>query len=106
MKKKLLFLLLLFSYTAILAKTKDTMQKPADTLITYGPYALVAGGSKGIGYAIAEALAKRHYNLVLVARNWDSLSAAKTKLESAYGIHVELLSYDLSREESATAIAT
>src|SRR4029077_5267568 len=27
------------------------------------------------------------------------------KLESTYGIHVELLSYDLSREESATAIA-
>jgi hypothetical protein len=26
-------------------------------------------------------------------------------LESAYGIHVELLSYDLSREESAIEIA-
>ena len=37
------------------------------------PYALVAGGSKGIGYAIAEALAKRKYNLVLIARHLDSL---------------------------------
>jgi hypothetical protein len=34
------------------------------------PYALVAGGSKGIGYAIAEALAKRNYNLILIARHW------------------------------------
>ncbi len=69
------------------------------------PYALIAGGSKGIGYALAESWAKRNYNLVLVARHWDSLSSAKQKLESAYGIHVELLSYDLSKEESATAIA-
>lgn len=33
-------------------------------------YALIAGGSKGIGYAIAEALAKRGYNLLLIARLW------------------------------------
>src|SRR5688500_17038628 len=69
------------------------------------PYALVAGGSKGIGYAIAEALAKRKYNLILIARGLDSLVAAKNKLESAYQIHVEVLTYDLSREESAKAIA-
>src|SRR5688572_4474161 len=70
------------------------------------PYALIAGGSKGIGYALAEAWAKRNYNLILVARHWDSLASAKQKLESTYGIHVELLSYDLSREESATEIAS
>ena len=69
------------------------------------PYALIAGGSKGIGYALAEAWAKRNYNLILIARHWDSLETAKHKLESAYGIHVELLSYDLSREESAKEIA-
>ena len=69
------------------------------------PYALVAGGSKGIGFAIAEALAKRKYNLILIARGWDTLNIAKNKLESAYGVHVETLSFDLSKEESATAIA-
>jgi uncharacterized protein len=69
------------------------------------PYALVAGGSKGIGYAIAEALARRKYNLILIARGIDSLNAAKSRLESAYGINVEILSYDLSRQESAEAIA-
>jgi uncharacterized protein len=105
MKKSVLLLLALLNCTWIFAETRDTMQKPADTLITYGPYALVAGGSKGIGYAIAEALAKRHYNLILIARHWDSLSAAKARLESTYGIHVDLLAYDLSREESAEAIA-
>ena len=69
------------------------------------PYALIAGGSKGIGYALAESWAKRNYNLILIARNWDSLASAKKKLEAAYGIHVELLSYDLSKEESATGIS-
>lgn len=72
---------------------------------TLHPYALVAGGSKGIGYGIAEALAKRHYNLILIARGRDSLQAAKSKLEALYGIHAEILMYDLAMEESAPAIA-
>src|SRR4030095_15320563 len=75
-----------------------------DTTFTR-PYALIAGGSKGIGYALAESWAKRNYNLILIARHWDSLAAAKHKLESDYGIHVELLSYDLSKEESTTEIS-
>ncbi|HEY0655731.1 MAG TPA: SDR family NAD(P)-dependent oxidoreductase [Chryseosolibacter sp.] len=68
-------------------------------------YALIAGGSKGIGYAIAEALAKRKYNLILIARNPDTLAIAKSKLEKKYKVAVEILSYDLSRESSAPAIA-
>ncbi|MGB4843454.1 MAG: SDR family NAD(P)-dependent oxidoreductase [Ferruginibacter sp.] len=69
-------------------------------------YALIAGGSRGIGFAIAEALAKRRYNLILIARGMDDLVEAKRKLETAYpAVHVEILSYDLSKEETATAIA-
>ncbi len=67
-------------------------------------YALVAGGSKGIGYAIAEALAKRNYNLILIARHTDSLIAAKNKLENAYHIHVEFLKLDLEKETTADSI--
>jgi short-subunit dehydrogenase len=69
-----------------------------------GNYALVAGGSKGIGYGIAEALARRGYNLVLIARHLDSLQSAKNRLESTYAVHVELLVYDLESEGSASAI--
>src|SRR5258705_4669998 len=71
----------------------------------YNPYALIGGGSKGIGYAIAEALAKRKFNLVLIARHKDSLIAAKNKLESKYGVHVELIQFDLSKKEAAIEIA-
>jgi short-subunit dehydrogenase len=70
-----------------------------------GSYALVAGGSKGIGYGIAEALAKRGYNLILIARHYDSLFAAKTRLEEEYHVQVEILAKDLRNDETATEIA-
>lgn len=69
------------------------------------PFALVAGGSKGIGYAIAEALALRKYNLILIARHHTPLLNAKKQLESKYDVQVEILSYDLSKEASGPAIA-
>jgi short-subunit dehydrogenase len=42
----------------------------------YGPYALVAGGSDGLGYAFVEAIARRGLNLVLMARGEDRLITA------------------------------
>jgi hypothetical protein len=81
-------------------RTMGETLSPADSA-----YALVAGGSKGIGFAIAEALAKRGYNLILIARHMDSLVASKKELEYLYSIHVEIIPYDLSREEAATYIA-
>ena len=108
MKKPLLLLVFLFFMLKVTPQVTDssaiTSFREASKANSY-PYALIAGGSKGIGYALAEAWAKRKYDLVLIARHWDSLKAAKIKLESAYGVHVELLSYDLSREESSTQIA-
>ena len=89
------FLIIILPFAAVCQQQKTEAK----------PYALVAGGSKGIGYAIAEALARRDFNLILIARHLDTLLAAKSRLESAYPIHVETLVYDLSREESATQIA-
>lgn len=68
-------------------------------------YALVSGGSKGIGYAIASALAKRRFNLILIARSIEELGSAKKRLEGEYHIHVEILSFDLSQDGSADIIA-
>jgi short-subunit dehydrogenase len=87
--------------------TKDSLiyQKAKDIGHSREAYALVAGGSKGIGYAIAEALARRGFNLILIARHMDSLIKAKETLESKYQVHVEVLSYDLSTTEAAGEIA-
>jgi short-subunit dehydrogenase len=68
-------------------------------------YALIAGGSKGIGYSIAEALAMRRYNLILIGRHDHTLKVAKNNLEAEYKINVETLIYDLSEDGSAEKIA-
>jgi NAD(P)-dependent dehydrogenase (short-subunit alcohol dehydrogenase family) len=68
-------------------------------------YALVAGGSKGICYAIAEALAKRKYDLILIGRHPATLHSAKNKLVSQYHVQVEILIFDLSEVTAAEEIA-
>lgn len=71
---------------------------------SYKKYALVSGGSKGIGFAIASALARRKFNLILIARNADDLNDAKNKLEGSYPVRVEILPYDLNEKEAAENI--
>lgn len=68
-------------------------------------YALIAGGSKGIGYAIAEALAKRGYDLILIGRQVNVLETAKKELMDKYQVQVEMLQVDLSEPDAATKIA-
>ena len=70
------------------------------------PWALISGGSKGIGYAIAVALAKRNYNLILIARNEEELNNAKNKLESVFSCQVEIWALDMSKEDSAIIIGS
>jgi short-subunit dehydrogenase len=69
------------------------------------PWALVAGGSKGIGYGISEALAKRGYNLILIARHLDTLQEAKFKLQNEFHVEVVILVADLSMDSSAGYIS-
>ncbi len=45
--------------------------------------AIITGASKGIGKAIAQALAKKHYQLFLLARNEKELHALKNELVEA-----------------------
>jgi uncharacterized protein len=58
--------------------------------------ALITGGTSGIGATFAEVLARRGYDLVLVARDEDRLSTIADKLHSASGVQVETLSADLN----------
>lgn len=68
-------------------------------------YAVVAGGSKGIGYAISLALAKRGYNLILIARGEERLQLVKKELEDKFGIAVFTISKDLSMPQTAEEIS-
>ncbi len=49
----------------------------------YGPWALVTGGSSGIGRAIAAELSSRGLKLILTARNQSALEQLSTELSTA-----------------------
>jgi len=70
----------------------------------YGPWAVVAGASEGLGAAYAEALARRGLNLVLVARRPDVLRELAAHLTREYKIEVRTLVLDLAQPESAGRI--
>jgi short-subunit dehydrogenase len=63
---------------------------------TYGPYALVVGGSYGLGGAFAEALARRGLNLVLLARQEDRVKSTATRLKEKYSVDVIAMAADVA----------
>jgi short-subunit dehydrogenase len=62
----------------------------------YGPYALVAGGSYGLGKAYAESLAKQGLNLILIARGKERLEETSKYLKEQYSVDVITLATDLA----------
>lgn len=68
-------------------------------------YALVTGASKGIGRSIAVLLAKKKYNLLLVARSAGELEELARDLPIEYGIKVDFFVIDLSLPDAAIKVA-
>lgn len=64
----------------------------------YGPWALVIGGSEGVGAAFARLLAADGFKLVLVARKPGPLEELATELRKT-GAEVRILSADLSHSD-------
>ncbi|MEY2829602.1 MAG: hypothetical protein RIQ33_1460 [Bacteroidota bacterium] len=67
-------------------------------------YALVTGGSSGIGKAICFELAKLNFNLLVVGRNEKNLNELQIELQNQYKIDVTILKKDLSDVQQTNAI--
>ena len=66
--------------------------------------ALITGASSGIGAVYADRLARRGFDLILVARNRERLAALAAKLSDETGRKVEVLPADLSDRKDIASV--
>ena len=62
----------------------------------YGPWAVIAGGSEGVGVSFARRLAANGINLVLLARKPEPLAETAWAVRAEFGVEVRTLSVDLT----------
>ncbi len=68
------------------------------------PIALITGATAGIGAAFADLLASENHDLVIVARDLPRLNQRAEEWRSKFGVEVEVVQADLSRDEDIRRI--
>lgn len=62
----------------------------------YGQWAVVTGGTDGIGKQYARQLAKRGLNIILISRDMEKLRATAQELEFDFRVRTQVIQADLS----------
>ncbi len=70
----------------------------------YGPTALIAGASEGMGAAWARALAARGLDLILIARRPGPLATTAAQIRNQSGVNVQTISCDLATPDATQQI--
>ncbi len=76
----------------------------SDFTARYGPWAIVAGASEGLGAAYADALAGRGLNVVLIARRAAELEARAESIRTRFQVQVKTLSLDLALPDAPSRV--
>jgi uncharacterized protein len=69
----------------------------------YGPWAVIAGGSEGVGVAFADQLAAEGINLLLIARNAEKLDEVAAALKARHPVQVRTAAIDLTSDDMASS---
>jgi len=69
-----------------------------------GKTAIVTGGSKGLGFSMAQGLASAGANIVLVSRNVEEAQQKAQALADQFGVQAMGLSADVASEEQVAAM--
>lgn len=68
----------------------------------YGPWAVIAGASEGIGQAYADQLAAKGLNLITLARRAELLEEDAKRIRAKHGVEVCPVSLDLAASDLAS----
>jgi short-subunit dehydrogenase len=62
----------------------------------FGRWAVIAGGSDGIGEAFARELARRGLNVAAIARRREPLESVAAELRARHGVEARAIACDLT----------
>jgi len=71
----------------------------------YGPWAVVAGASMGIGRALSHEAARRGLHVVMLARGREQLEGAAAEVADAHGVQTRPLAVDLAAPDIGAVVA-
>ncbi|XP_073723858.1 17-beta-hydroxysteroid dehydrogenase type 3 isoform X1 [Misgurnus anguillicaudatus] len=71
---------------------------PESFMTSLGKWAVITGGSDGIGRAYAQELSKYGMNVVIISRNQEKLDRAARTIELATGVQVKVIAADFTKD--------